>query len=192
MIIIHGSRSDSTFVFVVRPAHIPPTQEVPLNALRTFASLFVTASIALAGCGGDDNGGTVTPTDTGGTSPETGRPDEGTDTTTTDTSGGDTGGDTAAACAQTVTVGGTSFTFSPSTVNVKVGDTVCWTWAGAGHSVTSGTVSGTTATPDGKFDSTVQGSGATFSFKFTTAGTFPYYCQVHFAAGMVGSVVVAP
>src|ERR1043166_2669985 len=29
--------------------------------------------------------------------------------------------------------------FSPSTVNISVGDTVRWTWEGSGHSVTSGT-----------------------------------------------------
>ena len=33
---------------------------------------------------------------------------------------------------------GPGFTFSPDTVNISVGDTVRWTWAGSGHSVTSG------------------------------------------------------
>ena len=28
--------------------------------------------------------------------------------------------------------------FAPDTVNISVGDTVRWTWAGSGHSVTSG------------------------------------------------------
>src|SRR5439155_21076790 len=37
----------------------------------------------------------------------------------------------------TVAPGG-SFTFNPSTVNISVGDIVRWTWAGDGHSVTSG------------------------------------------------------
>ena len=38
-----------------------------------------------------------------------------------------------------VTVGpGGAFTFDPDTVNISVGDTVRWTWAGSGHSVTSG------------------------------------------------------
>jgi plastocyanin len=69
---------------------------------------------------------------------------------------------------------------------------VRWTWASAGHSVTSGTVSGITATPDGKFDSGVLISGATFTHKFDTAGTFEYYCSVHFAAGMTGKIMVTP
>src|SRR4029077_11708829 len=32
---------------------------------------------------------------------------------------------------------GPGFTFSPDSVNISVGDTVRWTWAGSGHSVTS-------------------------------------------------------
>lgn len=31
------------------------------------------------------------------------------------------------------------FTFKPDTVNIRVGDTVRWTWASDFHSVTSGT-----------------------------------------------------
>src|SRR5262245_16909740 len=46
----------------------------------------------------------------------------------------------------TVAPGG-AFTFDPSTVNISVGDTVRWTWAGNGHSVTSGLP----CTPDGQF-----------------------------------------
>src|SRR5438876_12299231 len=39
-----------------------------------------------------------------------------------------------------VTVGGgNGFQFVPATVNISVGDTVRWTWATSGHSVTSGT-----------------------------------------------------
>ena len=33
---------------------------------------------------------------------------------------------------------GPDFAFHPDTVNISVGDTVRWTWAGSGHSVTSG------------------------------------------------------
>src|SRR6266576_3854610 len=34
--------------------------------------------------------------------------------------------------------GGNGFQFVPDTVNISVGDTVRWTWANSGHSVTSG------------------------------------------------------
>ena len=48
----------------------------------------------------------------------------------------------------TVAPGG-SFTFDPSTVNISVGDTVRWTWAASGHSVTSG--DSTSCVSDGEF-----------------------------------------
>jgi plastocyanin len=71
--------------------------------------------------------------------------------------------------------------------NIHVGDTVQWVWDSGFHSTTSGTCAGA-CTPDGRWDSGV-GSGMTFSFKFTQAGNFPYYCQVHQAL-MQGLVVV--
>ena len=97
--------------------------------------------------------------------------------------------------AATVMVGSGGLKFVPSTVTVKVGDTVQWTWAASGHSVTSGM----NGTPDGKFCSpddkscmagNTSASGTVYSHTFTTAGTFPYYCAPHFAAGMTGTVTV--
>jgi len=88
-----------------------------------------------------------------------------------------------------VTVGPSgNLVFSPSTVNIKVGDTVQWTWGSSFHSSTSGTP----GNPDGMWDSTVLLSGQTFSFTFMTAGTFNYYCTPHGSCcGMVGEVVVS-
>lgn len=78
--------------------------------------------------------------------------------------------------------------FSPSTVNVKAGDTVRWTWKGSGHSVTSGLPGGSS----GLFDSGVHNSGFTFSFTFSDAGSFDYHCTPHgLCCNMVGKVVVA-
>jgi plastocyanin len=31
---------------------------------------------------------------------------------------------------------------------------------------------------------------ATYEHTFTTAGTFPYYCSVHFMLGMTGTITV--
>jgi plastocyanin len=73
-----------------------------------------------------------------------------------------------------VTVGpGT--TFSPSTVNVVVGDTVQWTWAAGSlpHSTTSNTNTGAEV-----WDSGVKSTG-TFSHTFTTVGNWGYYCTIH-------------
>ena len=73
--------------------------------------------------------------------------------------------------------------FTPSTLTVPPGTTVVWEWTGKNqHSVV------------GTFDSTAvdsgthQGSG-TFSFTFTTAGTYNYHCGVHGPA-MSGKIVV--
>jgi plastocyanin len=100
----------------------------------------------------------------------------------------------AAAVAVDITPGSQSKTtdaFSPNPVNVKVGDTVTWTNKDSTpHTVTSGT----SGTPDGKFDSSPQFKTlivpqGTFSHTFTEAGEYPYYCGLH--ANMVGKVVVA-
>ena len=94
-----------------------------------------------------------------------------------------------------------SFTFDPATLPIHVGDTVMWVWASGGHSVVSGTVTGGTETPDGKFCSpsdtncgSIQLSdmGATYQHTFTTAGSFPYYCLPHGNIGMVGTIEVSP
>ena len=85
--------------------------------------------------------------------------------------------------------------FSPNPANIKVGDNVTWTDDDTMfHTVTSGT--GTSDTNKGKeFDSGLSGpttlttTGKKFDHKFTTAGEFPYFCQLH--PTMVGKVVVS-
>ncbi len=94
--------------------------------------------------------------------------------------------DSPAAATVSVSVG--NFFFSPSSVSINEGDTVHWTWATGTHSATSGSCAGGNCAPDGKWDSGVRSSG-TFDFTFPTAGTYPYYCQVHLAS-MTGKVIV--
>ena len=61
--------------------------------------------------------------------------------------------------------------FSPSSLTVKVGDTVTWTNNdNHDHTVTSDT---------GTFNSVNIANGSTFSFTFNTAGTYSYYCNIH-------------
>jgi plastocyanin len=109
----------------------------------------------------------------------------------TSAAGIQTGGGTVAV---TITPGSSSKTtdaFSPNPVNAKVGDTVTWTNKDSTpHTV----VSGTNAKPDGKFDSSpgfknLIAPGQTFSHKFTEAGQYPYFCQLH--PNMVGTVSVS-
>ena len=80
----------------------------------------------------------------------------------------------------------TNSCFTPDTVNVSVGGKVTWRNDDtASHTATSGT----DATADGIFDSSLFAAGKTFSFKFDKAGTYNYYCQVH--PWMKGSVIVS-
>lgn len=84
-------------------------------------------------------------------------------------------------------------TFVPPDLTVQVGDTVTWTVTQAiaePHSVTSGTDA---SDPNNAklFDSGInlRNNGDHFSYTFTTAGTFPYYCQVH-PTVMKGTITV--
>src|SRR5579871_1832079 len=78
-----------------------------------------------------------------------------------------------------------NFAFTPSTLTVKVGTTVTWHFnqPSAPHNVVS------LSTPQLFNSGTPKGTG-TFSFTFTTPGTYPYLCQVH--PTMRGTIVVTP
>jgi plastocyanin len=84
--------------------------------------------------------------------------------------------------------------FKPDAITVAAGTAVTWKQTDPGfHTVTSGTVEqgtgGVTEKPDGAFDSGQLATGKTFSFTFTTPGTYSYFCSVH-PATMRGSVQV--
>jgi len=97
----------------------------------------------------------------------------------------------------TVQVGPNNTTsFVPATPTVAAGTTVHWTWSSTSplHSVTSGTCSGSTCSPDGRWDSGVHGGPFTFDLIFAgpllgSVGTYPYFCSVHGAA-MQGAITV--
>jgi plastocyanin len=72
------------------------------------------------------------------------------------------------------------FGFTPAVLTVTVGTTVTWSNTGqVAHTVTANA---------GAFDSGTLPPGATFSFRFTKAGTFAYHCAIH--PFMTGTVVV--
>src|ERR1700704_4058823 len=60
--------------------------------------------------------------------------------------------------------------FNPDNVTINVNDKVVWTWVSNFHSTTSDTA---------LWDSGVFNSGHTFSYTFTSAGSYPYSCVVH-------------
>ncbi len=92
-----------------------------------------------------------------------------------------------AGAGQTASVEMRNISFNPPTLQVKVGTKVTWTNKDdVDHTATSDT---------GVWDSGALSNGATFSFTFTQAGTFPYYCRPHGAPGgngMSGTIVVVP
>lgn len=92
----------------------------------------------------------------------------------------------AAAAGSDVTIQG--FKVAPQALEVKVGTKVTWTNKDtAQHTATSGTPSA----KDGKWDSGALASGAAFTFTFTQAGTFSYFCTVHpTTSGLMGTIVV--
>jgi hypothetical protein len=82
-------------------------------------------------------------------------------------------------------------------VNINAGDVVKWTWAGNGHTVTSGspcTVDSAYCSPNDTNCPTAATSnvGAIYSHTFNQAGTFSYFCRIHCGFGMTGTVNVAP
>ena len=63
-----------------------------------------------------------------------------------------------------------NFTFTPAEVKAKVGDTVTWTnHDDIPHTVVSA----------GKFRSKATDTDGTFSFTFTSAGDYKYFCSLH-------------
>ena len=70
--------------------------------------------------------------------------------------------------------------FSPSVVTIKKGDTIVWTNKDkVVHTVTGN---------NGGFSSSNIAVNGTYSFKFSTAGTFSYHCSIH--PIMTGKIVV--
>ncbi len=73
-----------------------------------------------------------------------------------------------------------NFSFGPATVTVPVGATVTW--------INRDDIPHTVVSTDGVFKSKVRDTDETFSYTFTKAGTYPYFCSVH--PKMTGKVVV--
>jgi plastocyanin len=90
---------------------------------------------------------------------------------------------------------GPDFAFHPAEINISVGDTVQWTWAGSGHSVSSGP----SCVPDSQFCSpndtscfpgTLSNAGTVYTHTFNTAGSYHYICIAHCFLNMTGVVNV--
>jgi plastocyanin len=109
------------------------------------------------------------------------------------TATGASAGNTTASSVSIVSGASTLTTdaYSPNPIQVSVGTTVTWTNNDSQpHTVTSGS----NGQPDNKFNSSpnftpLLNPGQTFSFTFTQAGNYPYFCALH--PNMVGTVNVS-
>lgn len=126
------------------------------------AALVLVLALLLAACGG--TGGGLYGNGGGGATTTASTP------ATTGTTGGAGG---AQVTLQNIQI-------SPTTVTIKVSESVTWTNKDsfAHHLVGD----------KGEFDSGDMAAGATFSFAFKTAGTYAYHCSIH--PEMKGTVVV--
>lgn len=80
---------------------------------------------------------------------------------------------------QTVTIAG--FAFSPADLTVPVGTAVTWT--------NNDSTTHTATSDDGSFDCGLISGGQSFTFTFSTAGTFSYHCKIH--PSMVAKITVS-
>ena len=72
--------------------------------------------------------------------------------------------------------------YSPNPAVVAVGSTVMW--------MNTDSVAHTATSSTGVWDSGVIAPGGSFSRVFSATGTYPYFCTIHGAAAMSGTVVV--
>ncbi len=87
---------------------------------------------------------------------------------------------TAQQKAETSEVKIDNFSFGPATLTVPVGTTITWT--------NRDDIPHTVVSTDGVFKSKVLDTDEKFSFTFSKAGTYPYFCSIH--PKMTGKVIV--
>ena len=87
---------------------------------------------------------------------------------------------TGVSSAATAEVKIDNFSFGPQTVTVPIGTTVTWT--------NRDDVPHTIVSTDGVFKSKAQDTDDKFSYTFTKAGTYSYFCSVH--PKMTGQIIV--
>ena len=73
-----------------------------------------------------------------------------------------------------------NFSFGPGTLTVPAGTTVTWT--------NRDDIPHTVVSTDGVFKSKVLDTDEKFTYTFSKAGTFPYFCSIH--PKMTGKVIV--
>lgn len=105
-----------------------------------------------------------------------------------------TGGRASAQSKNTEVDGTAQFKWEPANVTVPVGGTVTFKISGGPpHPVGSGS---SPPTDDKKFDASacaianMSKVGDSCKVTFSKAGTYPFFCEVHYASGMIGTITV--
>ena len=87
---------------------------------------------------------------------------------------------TASAADHTISI--KNVQYNPNSLTINAGDSVTWV-----NNESDGTVHSSTS-DDGLWNSPDLSPGSTFSFTFTTAGTFSFHCRFH--TSMTGTITV--
>ena len=95
-------------------------------------------------------------------------------------------------CDVTVGIASSGYAFSPASISIEVGHTVCWEWeeTESAHNVVEvDGLKSTTIVPNG-INSGASSTNVQFSHTFTENTTFYYVCEPHMGMDMYGKVVV--
>ncbi len=76
-----------------------------------------------------------------------------------------------------------NYYFTPSSLNVAVGDTVRWVWDNGSHTTTSGVIPGGASS----WDANISTANHSYEYRVLLAGDYNYVCTPHAGMGMVGS-----
>jgi plastocyanin len=101
---------------------------------------------------------------------------------------------TGSAAVAVISVGlNNTDTFTPAITNIAVGDQVIWVWNYTQTFIPHSSTSGTNGVQSGLWNSGTNNPPHSFTNTFNSAGTYAYYCGIHYVAPhfMTGEVVVA-
>ena len=95
-------------------------------------------------------------------------------------------------CDHIIGLDSTGYAYSPASVTIKVGETVCWQWTDSAdlHNVAEISAEGDQMRKEGGIYSGETAKTVDFRHTFTEATTFHYICEPHVGMQMVGKVVV--
>ena len=95
-------------------------------------------------------------------------------------------------CDHVIGLDSTGYAYSPDSLTIKVGETVCWQWTDASdlHNVAEISSEGDQMKKEGGVYSGATATTVDFRYTFTEAMTFHYICEPHVGMQMVGKVIV--